>query len=110
MSSGENQNYHPHPHYRAPMYEICSGLQKAVLHVPPQKICHTGAVIVGVGGEFLVVKQAKLVFWPMAFIGCTTPWAPPAGTIRPLRVVQKESLSPAVLGGDKFDSKQMIRQ
>ena len=27
----------------------------ADLYVPPQKICHTGGVLVGVGGEILVV-------------------------------------------------------
>ena len=38
------------------LYGIFWGLRKADLSVPPQKICHTGAVVLGVGGEILVVK------------------------------------------------------
>ena len=34
-------------------------LSKAVLYVLPKKIYHTGAVIVGVGEEIMVVKFAE---------------------------------------------------
>ena len=45
-------------------------------HVPPQKICHIGAIVVRVGGEILVVKNngvlaprgARLFEWPV--LGC----------------------------------------
>ena len=45
-----NQNCHPHPHYRAPWYEILWGPREADSFAPPQKICPTGPVMVEVGG------------------------------------------------------------
>ena len=56
----ENPNFHPRPHYRAPLYEICWGLHEVVLYVPPQNICRTGAVIVGVGGEIMAVNSNNI--------------------------------------------------
>ena len=38
------------------MKYVEGSLRKADLHVLPQKIRHTGAVILGVGGESVVVK------------------------------------------------------
>ena len=38
------------------LYEIRRGLHEADLHVAPQNICHAGAVIVGVGGEIMVLN------------------------------------------------------
>ena len=53
----------PPPPLGCPLYEICWGLRKADLYVPPQKVCHTGAVIVGPSGEFMVVSLCfKWVF------------------------------------------------
>ena len=46
----------PPPPLHSHLYGIFWGLRKADLSVPPQKICHTGAVVLGVGGEILVVK------------------------------------------------------
>ena len=40
------------PPLQSPLYDIFWGLHKAGLYVPPQKICHTGAIIVGWVGEF----------------------------------------------------------
>ena len=45
----------PPPPLKSPLYDIFWGLHKADLYVPPKKICHTRAIIVGVGGEILVV-------------------------------------------------------
>ena len=57
----ESLNCHPHPHYRASCMKLCWGLRKAGSSVLPQKLCRTGAVIVGVGEEIMVVSGRVLI-------------------------------------------------
>ena len=56
----------PPPPLRSPLYDIFWGLHKADLHVPPQKICHTRAVTLGMGGKIMVVRSPR----PASLTGC----------------------------------------
>ena len=47
----ERENCHPHPHHRAPCMKFVEGSIRPIYTYRPRKYCHTGAVIVGVGGE-----------------------------------------------------------
>ena len=51
VSVAEKQNYHP----PTPMHKICWRLRKTDVYAPPQDMCHTGAAIVKVGVEIVVV-------------------------------------------------------
>ena len=55
----KRQKLPPPPPLQSSLYDVFWGLHKADLYVPPQKICHTGAVIVGVDGEIMVVNEAQ---------------------------------------------------
>ena len=48
----------PPPPLQSPLCEICWWLHEAVWYVPPQKLCHTGVVIVGVGGNIMVLSSS----------------------------------------------------
>ena len=47
----------PLPTLQSARYEICRGLLEPDLSVPPKMICHTGAIIVRVGGEIMVASD-----------------------------------------------------
>ena len=55
VSCYDNQTCHPHPHYGDPCMKYAEGSVRPISMYHPKKICHTWAMIVGVGEEIMVV-------------------------------------------------------